>query len=80
MATTHQHDAGHGGIMINIPKAAIPQPTAQFYESLSERQGAVSSLYRSPRRIPRPFPFVLSSRFLIWKQDPTVTDLGYRTM
>ena len=59
---------------------ALPESTVQFYDSVTERLGAFSSLHRTPRPVPRPIPGLLGSRFLIWKQDPTVAVTGLRTV
>jgi hypothetical protein len=55
----------------------VPEPTAGFEEALQARLPG-----RLPRRvpipIPRPIPWLFGSRFLIWKQDPSVPDPGIR--
>jgi hypothetical protein len=54
----------------------------RFYENLSlpPRRLAKATPIPSPvpSPIPIPIPLVLGSRFLIWKQDPSVTDPGIR--
>ena len=55
--------------------------STQFYETLSllsRRSSAGASPIPSPIPIPIPIPLVFGSRFMIWKQDPTVTDPGVR--
>ena len=55
--------------------------STQFYETLSllsRRSATGASPIPSPIPIPIPIPLVFGSRFMIWKQDPTVTDPGVR--
>lgn len=80
MATTHTQEASRGTGARGNGGAATREHTTQFYDSVTERLGAFSSLHRFPRPIPRPIPGILGSRFLIWKQDPTVAEPGLRTV
>ncbi len=48
----------------------VPEPTV--VETLGVREAA------PPIPIPFPIPFIFGSRFIIWKQDPTVGALGRR--
>lgn len=79
MASSLQHDTGIGAKQRSVPKTEVSESTVQFYDSLSDMQETISSLRRIPRPIPRPIPVIFGSRFLIWKQDPTVAELGLRT-
>lgn len=63
-------------------KSAVLEPSLQAYEAMQNRQvssqspGAMARPIPSP--IPIPWPMLSGSRFLIWKQDPSVGDLGLR--
>ncbi|WP_433329159.1 hypothetical protein [Spirillospora sp. CA-294931] len=50
----------------------------QLVPSLRIESAAASSLQAAPRAVPIPVPPVAGHRFLIYKQDPTVTQLGVR--
>src|SRR5215813_7575760 len=58
---------------------------ARFYEHLALLSGRAPSLeipapspVPVPVPVPIPIPVLVGSRFLIWKQDPSVTDPGIR--
>lgn len=62
-------------------KSAVLEPTLQAYEAMQNRKvslhaGTAAAPIPSP--IPIPWPILSGSRFLIWKQDPSVGDLGLR--
>jgi hypothetical protein len=64
--------------IIDLTTPVVPQPTATSVEALQTRLPAIPQPIPIP--IPIPFPkFHFGSRFLIWKQDPTVGDPGIRT-
>lgn len=50
--------------------------SAEFFETIEARSPTLPVPRRIP--IPIPIPFLLGSRFMIWKQDPTVGALGRR--
>lgn len=54
----------------------VPEPTAQAYEQLARLDAHIPRPI--PQPIPFPTPFVFGSRFMVWKQDPTVSALGRR--
>jgi hypothetical protein len=57
-------------------RAPISEQHAILYETVYlPLRGEARTI---PRPIPRPLPFRAGSRFLIWKQDPTVADPGVR--
>ena len=62
----------------SIPEPFVPEPTAQSYEDLKIRQATFPVSSPGPIPIPIPHPFIFGSRFLIWKQDPTVGVPGRR--
>lgn len=63
-------------------KNAVLEPALQTYEAMQHRKasgthaGAAPIPHPSP--IPIPWPMLSGSRFLIWKQDPSVGALGLR--
>lgn len=52
------------------------QKTDTFIEALKTGRAAIPRPHPIP--IPRPVPWFFGSRFMIWKQDPSVEELGYR--
>jgi hypothetical protein len=50
--------------------------TAEYFETVQTRQQA--SPIPRPIPIPTPIPWLFSTRFMIWKQDPSVRALGRR--
>jgi hypothetical protein len=58
----------------------VPEPTAAFKERLQRRRTAGPAPIPHPVPIPFPLPMLGGSRFLIWKQDPTVAELGARVV
>ncbi len=54
--------------------------TADFFESMEAETAAFPRPNPIPVPIPRPWPLFQGSRFMIWKQDPTVTTLGRRLL
>ena len=52
-----------------------PEPTAESVETLRSQRGMPAAV---PIPIPRPLPLPTGSRFFIWKQDPSVGELGRR--
>lgn len=52
-----------------------PEPTAEFVEVLKSQRGMAIP---APIPVPRPIPVPLGARFFIWKQDPSVGELGRR--
>ena len=58
-------------------RAPITEQAISYYETLSlpSRRAAPRTI---PHPIPIPIPLRVGSRFLIWKQDPTVADPGIR--
>jgi hypothetical protein len=58
----------------------IPEPTAKFTSTLQQLRvgGLPGPALPKPLPIPFPIPLFKGARFLIWKQDPTVTELGPR--
>lgn len=65
-------------------KNAVLEPALQAYEAMQNRKlsgihpGVAAVPQPSPIPIPIPWPRLSGSRFLIWKQDPSVGDLGLR--
>ena len=53
------------------------EPTVDYEETMHERETAFPP---QPIPIPIPVPFLFGSRFLIWKQDPSVGTLGLRSV
>ncbi len=63
------------------PVNSEAEQKARFYMHLSlpsSRAAHAATPIPSPIPIPIPIPILLGSRFLIWKQDPSVTDPGIR--
>lgn len=57
----------------------VPEPTVAPQEQQLLRLAAnIPVPQPRPIPIPIPWPFIFGSRFMIWKQDPTVRDLGRR--
>ena len=52
-----------------------PEPTAEFVETLRARRPVPLP---TPIPVPKPIPSIAGSRFFIWKQDPSVGELGRR--
>ncbi len=52
--------------------------TAEFFESMESEPAAFPRPNPIPVPIPRPLPLFRGSRFMIWKQEPTVATLGRR--
>ncbi len=52
--------------------------TADYFESMESKAGAGVGPSPIPIPVPRPLPLFRGSRFMIWKQDPTVATLGRR--
>jgi len=52
-----------------------PEPTAEFVETLRARRAVPLP---TPIAVPKPIPSIAGSRFFIWKQDPSVGELGRR--
>ncbi len=52
-----------------------PEPTAEFVETLRIRRAMPLP---APIPVPKPTPTLGGSRFFIWKQDPSVGELGRR--
>src|SRR3989441_554551 len=52
-----------------------PEPTAEFVETLRARRAVPLP---TPIAVPKPVPSIAGSRFFIWKQDPSVGELGRR--
>ncbi|HJW33928.1 MAG TPA: hypothetical protein VJ505_11230 [Holophagaceae bacterium] len=61
-------------------KSAVLEPTLEAYEAIEERKFRVtrSGPIVIPHPIPIPLPLLQGSRFLIWKQDPSVGEPGLR--
>lgn len=64
-----------------ITRTRVEQPTV-LYDAITtqKRRAAIPIPVPSAAPIPVPLPLVTGSRFRIWKQDPTVVDLGVRTV
>ncbi|MGH7468768.1 MAG: hypothetical protein ACRENP_12495 [Longimicrobiales bacterium] len=60
-----------------ILEPLVPAPAAQVIESLKALKVRTAGP-AIPVPIPIPIPIIFGSRFLIWKQDPTVIELGRR--
>jgi len=52
-----------------------PEPTAEFAETLRARRMVPLP---TPIPVPKPLPALAGSRFFIWKQDPSVGEVGRR--
>ncbi len=59
---------------VQLPRGFIPDSTESFVEEMEVRFHRIPI----PRPVPNPVPLVFGSRFLIWKQDPSVRELGIR--
>lgn len=57
-------------------KTTVLEPTLEAYEAIQERMARSSPLGLNaiviPSPIPIPIPLLSGSRFVIWKQDPSV--------
>jgi len=64
----------------NLSIADVPQPTEEYAERLAGGHITRALPKASPEPIPIPIPVPLSqgARVLIWKQDPTVAEIGIR--
>ena len=64
----------------NLSIADVPKPTEDYAERLAGEQITRALPKASPKPIPIPIPIPLSqgARVLIWKQDPTVQEIGIR--
>lgn len=65
--------------VIDLTAPVVPQPSAAYLEALQTRLLSIPTPTPNPIPIPIPVPFLFSARFLIWKQDPTVGEPGFRT-
>jgi hypothetical protein len=63
--------------VVDLTAPVVPQPSAAYVHTLEQRALAAPSPHAIP--LPVPLPFFFSARFLIWKQDPTVGEPGFRT-
>ena len=66
-----RHPVGRTGVL----EPFAPEPTAEFAEALSARRAVPLP---TPMPVPKPIPSIAGSRFFIWKQDPSVGELGRR--
>jgi hypothetical protein len=61
---------------------SVLEPTLEAYDAMEERQVRTKRtgpiIIPSPIPAPIPIPLLQGSRFLIWKQDPSVGELGLR--
>ena len=48
-----------------VPEPLCPEPTAEFYQAMEARRPRIP--VPRPIPIPVPWPFLVGSRFLIWK-------------
>src|SRR4051794_38555268 len=74
--TIHQDErriqqSGHRGA--EVPEAFMGRMAPRF-----RVEGAAAGPLPAPRPVPIPVPVMTGHRFLIYKQDPSVTDLGVR--
>ncbi len=67
-----------GATIIDLTDSANPQLSGSFLEAI--QVGLPPNASPQPIPVPIPLPFLFGSRFLIWKQDPTVSALGFRTI
>lgn len=61
---------------------AVLEPTLEAYDAMEERKARskwnASIFVPSPLPVPVPIPILRGTRFLIWKQDPSVGEPGLR--
>jgi hypothetical protein len=73
----HSETNGFGNLSI----ADVPVPTEEYAERLSEQRvigRALPKAQPTPIPIPVPIPISQGARVMIWKQDPTVAEVGIR--
>jgi hypothetical protein len=58
-----------------VVEPVAPEPTAEFVEALKSWRAV---RIPTPMPVPKPIPVPLGARFFIWKQDPSVGELGRR--
>ena len=72
-ATTHEKRQS------TVPVGFVPEPTAEYraHRKLAKATTAVGAP-RVPIPIPVPIPVLVGPRVLMWKQDPSVAEIGIR--
>jgi hypothetical protein len=90
LATKTNGAATASDALTTVPVGYVPTPTEAYRSynvnrSLTESAvaGATSTIPKPaeakiPPKIPRPLPFQQGARVLIWKQDPTIGEIGVR--
>jgi len=72
MSEIHIHEMTGDGAVLDV------EPVAKVCEKLEFGQMSIPRPSPIPRPIPIPWPFLFGSRFLTWKQDPSVGIFGRR--
>ena len=76
------HIINENGSYRNAPVSYIPTPSASYRIHRKSLQQTVEpgmpKLEAGPIPIPVPLPFAFGARVLMWKQDPSVTEIGTR--
>ncbi len=64
----------------SLPIAFVPTPTQEYrqHRKFDKATKAAGPPIPLPIPIPIPFPFFKGHRVLLWKQDPSVTEIGIR--
>lgn len=75
---TNKGHAGNGGLS-ELPIGFVPTPTQDYREHRKTMQATVEpGRPTRPSPIPIPIPVLSGPRVLIWKQDPSVREIGVR--
>jgi hypothetical protein len=67
-----------GATFVDLTGPVSPRLSVSFLEAIQVGLPPIPS--PQPIPVPIPLPFLFGSRFLIWKQDPTVAEPGIRTV
>lgn len=63
-------------------KSTVLEPTFEAYEAMQDQKArrmlSEKNVISIPASIPIPYPILRGSRFLVWKQDPSVGEPGLR--
>jgi hypothetical protein len=64
----------------SVPPDTVPQPTLEYraHRRLMRAAGPVPVSIPNPVPIPVPIPVLIGPRILMWKQDPSVAEVGIR--
>ena len=78
-AETNGHDVTTMSETPSLPVSYVPTPTSQYRQHRKTMKATVEpAAPAAPIPIPIPIPLPVGARALIWKQDPSVAEIGIR--